>query len=290
MACCDAGEGKNNVYDLIGIAVMTVNRKAIWKAKIKDYNYPVATSFVILILWQLAVTLFSVPDYVLPGPLIIIREFFAHLRVLYPHTLVTVYETITGLIIAIFFSVFISVIMVWFRPVEKTLMPLMVFFQTTPKIAIAPLFIVWFGFGYTPKIIIAFWLAYFPIVIATITGLRDIEPEMIDLTSCMSATAWQTFIKVRIPNSLPHFFAGLKLGGIVALLGAIVGEFVGSDAGLGYMITMANHNYDVKLLFSVVIILVILGRLIYAITVWTEKRAISWHVAMRTEEEKFFTA
>jgi NitT/TauT family transport system permease protein len=106
----------------------------------------------------------------------------------------------------------------------------------------------------------------------------------------MSATTWQTFIKVRIPNSLPHFFSGLKLGGLVAMLGSITGEFVGSDAGLGYLITMANHNNDVKLLFSVLIVLVLLGRLIYGATVLTERRAISWHVVLRAEEEKFFTA
>ena len=259
-------------------------------AKLKNYYYPISTTIVILVLWQLAIVLFSVPDYILPSPLVIIKAFFGYLNLLGQHTLVTLFEMLAGLLLAIVFSIVVSVIMVWSRPVEKTLLPLLVFFQTTPKLAIAPLFIVWFGFGYTPKIIIAFWLAYFPIVIATITGLRDIEPEMVDLTTSMSASTLQTFIKVRIPNSLPHFFSGLKLGGIVAMLGAIVGEFVGAHEGLGYLITMANHNYDVKLLFSVIIVLVTLGRLIYATTSLIERRTISWHVAMRTEEEKFFTA
>jgi len=269
---------------------MAGNRGTRWEARIKDSLYPIATTFAILILWQLSIVLFSVPDFILPGPLVIIKAFFGHLRLLSGHTLVTVYETIAGLLLAVVFSIFVSIIIVWSKGVEKTVVPLMVFFQTTPKIAIAPLFIVWFGFGYTPKVIISFWLAYFPIVIAMITGLRDIQPEMVDLTKSMSATTWQTFVKVRIPNSLPHFFSGLKLGGLVAMLGSITGEFVGSDAGLGYLITMANHNNDVKLLFSVLIVLVLLGRIIYASTVLIEKHAISWHVALRTEEEKFFTA
>lgn len=269
---------------------MSVRQQTRWDERIRRSLYPIVTTMIILVLWQAAIVVFSVPDFILPGPVIIIKEFFHNLNLLSHHTLVTVYETITGLILAVVFSVMVSIIIVWSRPVEKTLLPLMVFFQTTPKIAIAPLFIVWFGFGYTPKVIISFWLAYFPIVIAMITGLRDIEPEMVDLTKSMSATTFQTFLKVRLPNSLPHFFSGLKLGGLVAMLGSITGEFVGSDAGLGYLITVANHNYDVKLLFSVLVVLVILGRLIYASTVWVERRTISWHVAMRREEEKIFTA
>jgi len=261
-----------------------------WGAKLKDALYPISTTIAILIMWQLSIVLFSVPDFILPGPIVVIESFMGYLDLLWPNFLITVYETLLGLFIAIVFSISVSIIMVWSRPVEKTLLPLLVFFQTTPKLAIAPLFVVWFGFGYTPKVIISFWLAYFPIVIATITGLKDIQPEMIDLTRSMSASTLQTFIKVRIPNTLPHFFAGLKLGGVVAMLGAIVGEFVGAHEGLGYLITMAQHNSDVKLLFSVVIVLVVLGRSIYSLTVWAEKYAISWHVAMRTTETKFFTA
>ena len=123
-----------------------------------------------------------------------------------------------------------------------------------------------------------------------ITGLRDIQPEMIDLASSMSATKLQTFVKIRLPNSLPYFFSGLKLGGIVALLGAVVGEYVGADKGLGYLIMWANSSYDIKLLFSVVIALVLLGKVIYSMVTWIERHAISWHVIARSEEEKLFTA
>ncbi len=261
-----------------------------WALTIKDAMYPICTTIGILLLWQLTVVLFSLPEYILPGPLLTVEAFFKLFGLLSQHALITIYETLAGLLLAIVFSVIVAVVVVWSRGVEKTLMPLLVFFQTTPKIAIAPLFLVWFGFGYAPKIVISFWIAYFPIAISTITGLRDIQPELVDLTKSMSATTLQTFVKVRIPNSLPYFFSGLKLGGIVALLGALMGEFVGSDAGLGYLITMANHNNDVKLLFANVIYLAILGRLIYTIVCLIEKRAISWHVALRTEEDRIFTA
>jgi len=265
-------------------------KKNRWDERIKKYIYPISGIIGFIICWELVIVLFSVPEYILPTPYVTATSFFKNLGILYPNTLVTVYETLVGLGLAIVFSVIFSVIIVWFRVIEKTVMPVMVFLQTTPKIAVAPLFLVWFGVGYTPKIIISFWLAYFPIMINTITGLRDVQPEMIDLTSSMSATKLQTFIKIRLPNSLPYFFSGVKLGGLVALLGSIVGEYVGSDKGLGYLIMWANNSYDVKLLFSVVIALVLLGKAIYSIIVWIEKYAISWHVIARSEEEKFFTA
>jgi len=273
---------------------MIGTRKTRWGAKIgmmiKNSLYPICTTIAILLLWEATVYVFSLPEYILPSPFVIIKAFFNLLGLLCTHAIITMYESLVGFLLAIVFAVLLAVIVVWSKGVEKTVMPLLVFFQTTPKIAIAPLFLVWFGFGYFPKIIICFWIAYFPIAISTITGLKDVEPDMVDLMKSMSASTLQSFIKVRIPNSLPYFFSGLKLGGVVAVLGAIVGEFVGSDAGLGYLITMAQHNQDVKLLFSVVIILAILGRSIFALICLLERYAISWHVVIRTEEEKMYTA
>ncbi len=269
---------------------MTSIQKNRWLEKAKKYAYPTAGIIGLIVCWQLVIVLFSIPEFILPTPYVTGISFVSKLGLLFPNALATVYETCVGLVLAIIFSVIFSVILVWFRLVEKTVMPVMVFLQTTPKIAVAPLFLVWFGVGYTPKVIISFWLAYFPIVINMITGLRDIQPEMIDLASSMSATKLQTFVKIRLPNSLPYFFSGLKLGGVVALLGAVVGEYVGADKGLGYLIMWANSSYDIKLLFSVVIALVLLGKVIYSMVTWIERHAISWHVIARSEEEKLFTA
>jgi NitT/TauT family transport system permease protein len=258
--------------------------------RLKDAIYPAAGIISVLICWHFAILLFAIPEYVLPPPHLTAIHFFANLRLLFSNALITIFETAAGLLLAILFSIVFSVIIVWFRPIEKLVMPVMVLLQTTPKIAVAPLFLVWFGVGFLPKIIISFWLAYFPIVINLITGLRDIQPEMVDLSRSMSASKLQTFLKVRFPNSLPYFFSGVKLGGIVALLGAILGEYVGSDKGLGYLIMWANNSYDVKLLFSVVIALVLIGKGIYSMIVLIERYAISWHVSARGEGEQFFTA
>lgn len=270
--------------------VMIENWKASWGKRIRDSLYPISAGLAILILWQWATVFFSIRDTLLPSPLVVFREFFNLRSLLYTHALVTIYETFFGLILAIFISIIISIIMVWSVGAEKAILPWIVFFESTPKIAIGPLLIIWFGFGYAPKVIVSFWLAYFPITIATMTGLKAIPPEMVELTKSMSATTLQTFIKVRIPNALPYFFSGLKLGGVVSMLGAVLGEYIGSDAGLGYLIVMANFNANVKLLFPVVITMVILGKTMYSLVVWVEKYAISWHVAVRSKEEKFFTA
>ncbi|MCC6196088.1 MAG: ABC transporter permease [Burkholderiales bacterium] len=249
--------------------------------------YPTLGIVGVLACWHFAIVVFAVPEYVLPTPLQTATHFFGSIGKLVPHALVTIYETLAGLLLAIAFSTVLAALIVWFRPVERLTMPVVVLLQTTPKIAVAPLFLIWFGMGFMPKIVISFWLAYFPILISMITGLRDVQPEMVELSRSMSASKLSTFLKVRLPNSLPHFFSGLKLAGIVALLGAVLGEYFGADKGLGYLIMWANGSYDVKLLFSIVIALVLIGRAIYFAIVLIERFAISWHVSTREGGELF---
>ena len=196
---------------------------------------------------------------------------------------------LAGFLLALIIAIPVSVAVVWWKPVEKTVLPLMVFLQTVPKVAIAPLFIIWFGFGYFPKILISLLLAYFPIVIEMITGLRDIEPEVLDLAKSMSAKPVQTFIKIRIPNSLPYMFAGLKLGAVFALVGAVIGEFMGSMKGLGFLVMYANDRMDTTLTFAVLVVLLLLGKLTFSVVEWAEKYAISWHVVMREKDKIMFT-
>lgn len=251
--------------------------------------YPALGIVGVLACWHFAIVLFAIPAYVLPTPLLTLTHFFGNLPTLASHAVVTTYETLAGLCLAIAFSTVLSIFIVWFRPIEKLAMPIVVLLQTTPKIAVAPLFLIWFGVGYMPKIVIAFWLAYFPILISMITGLRDVQPEMLELSRSMSATKLETFLKVRLPSSLPHFFSGLKLAGVVALLGSVLGEYFGADKGLGYLIMWANGNYEVKMLFSIVIALVLIGRAIYFSIVLVERLAISWHVSARDGRPAFDT-
>jgi NitT/TauT family transport system permease protein len=268
-----------------------VNKKTSGEglSKYKDACYPLGGALGILIFWQIFVSAFSIPDYLLPGPYAVFSTVFAEWALLGEHTLTTMYETTVGFACGLIVAIPVSVAVVWWKPVEKSIMPIMVFLQTVPKVAVAPLFIIWFGFGHLPKIIISFLLAYFPIVIEMVTGMRDIKPEVLDLAKSMSATPLQTFIKSRIPNSLPYMFSGLKLGALLSLVGAIVGEFMGSTSGLGFLVTYANDRLDTTLGFAVLVVLLLLGKLVFSIVEWVERYAISWHDVMREEETIIFS-
>jgi len=287
----DVFEGKRGL-DKVPSAKETKGRHMRLSKKLslkRDAVYPLSAALGLIVIWYLSVSLLSIPEYLIPGPFAVIEEVISKAPFLLKHTLITLYETLAGFFLALVFSVVASVAVVWWRPVEKAVMPLMVFLQTVPKVSIAPLFIIWFGFGCFPKIIISFLLAYFPIVIEMITGLRDIEPEVLDLSKSMSATSTQIFTKIRIPNSLPYFFTGLRLGALLALVGAIVAEFLGSGEGLGYLVIYANDRLDTRFLFAVLLVMLLLGKLAYSIVEWVEQHAIAWHVSMREKEKIMFT-
>jgi NitT/TauT family transport system permease protein len=157
---------------------------------------------------------------------------------------------------------------------SRTVLPLLISSQAIPKVAIAPLLLVWFGFGLFPKVLIAFLIAFFPVVISTAVGLSSIEPEKIYLARSMGLGATATFFKIRLPNALPSIFAGLKISITLAVVGAVVGEFVGGEAGLGYMLMVANGSMDTPLLFAGLIALTVQGVVLYALVEWAEYLAI----------------
>jgi len=255
------------------------------KLKFKDSFYPIISAIGLVVIWYGIILVLSVPKFLLPDPYAIFRVIISESSMLSSHLLVTVKETVLGFILALVVAVPISVAVVWWKPFERTVMPLLVFLQTVPKVSIAPLFIIWFGFGYFPKVLVSFLLAYFPIVIEMISGMRDVPFEMLDLSKSMATTPIQSFIKFRIPNSLPYLFNGLKLGILLALTGAITGEFMGSTEGLGYLIMYANVRLNTTLLFAVLVCLLFLGKIIYTMVEWIERYAISWHVVLREKEK-----
>lgn len=249
--------------------------------------YPLCAAVGFVIFWQIAVSVFSVPNYMLPGPYEVFHEVFVDSPVsLVKNSLITLYEAVLGFILAVVVAVPISVGVVWWRPIEKTILPLIVFIKTIPKVAIAPLFIIWFGFGPFPKVIVSFMVAYFPLVIEMIAGLRALEPGLSKLLTSMSASKFQIFTKARIPNSLPYFFSGVKLASLFCLVGAIVGEFMGSQDGLGYLVLDAMARFDTALVFAVITVFMVLGRVLFFLAVWAERYFISWHVSMRETDKK----
>ncbi|HUR07940.1 MAG TPA: ABC transporter permease [Nonomuraea sp.] len=229
-----------------------------------------------------AITAFEiVPRYLVPSPGITLQVMADKAGYLSHHTLVTAYETVLGFAIAVVVGIAAAVLMVASAEVEKTLYPLLLFAQVVPKIAIAPLFVVWLGFGLTPRIVVAVLIAFFPVVISMVTGLKSVDPEMLQLASTMGASPSKTFIKIRFPASLPFLFSGLKVAVTLAVTGAVVGEFVGGNDGLGSVILQANGNIDTPMLFAGLLVMSLLGVVLFVAVEFAERLLLPWHASRR---------
>jgi NitT/TauT family transport system permease protein len=167
--------------------------------------------------------------------------------------------------------------------VESFVYPLLVFSQSVPKIAIAPLFVVWFGFGIIPKVICAFMLGFFPVVVSTVAGFKSVEPDMLDLARSMKASKLSTFMRISLPQAMPSLFAGLKVSVTLAVVGAVVGEFVGSNSGIGYLLQIANGNFDLPLMFAALTVLSGIGVLLFVAVDVVERLMIPWHASHRND-------
>ncbi|WP_105565916.1 ABC transporter permease [Microbacterium halophytorum] len=243
--------------------------------------HPVVFLIVLFVAWWIATESGAVAPYILPSPADTWAAFANSPAYLMQNTWVTTYETVIGFVIAVVLGLLVAVVMVYSSGLEKTLYPIILFAQVIPKIAIAPLFIVWLGFGMGPKILVAVLMAFFPVVISGLSGLRSVDPEILQLTSTMGAGRIKTFLKVRLPAALPELLGGLKVAATLAVTGAVVGEFVGANEGLGYVILQANGNLDTAMLFAALIIMSLMGVLLFAIIQIAERFLIPWHASRR---------
>jgi NitT/TauT family transport system permease protein len=244
---------------------------------------PVALLVACVAAWWVITAADLVQSYLVPSPgrtlqvMVDKRGYIGH------HGWVTTYETLLGFAIAVVAGVFVAVIMVYSTSTEKTLYPILLFAQVVPKVAIAPLLVVWLGFGLAPKVVVAVLISFFPVVISMVTGLKAVDPEMIQLSATMGAGPLQTFTKIRFPASLPHLFSGLKVAVTLAVTGAVVGEFVGANEGLGYVIQQANGNLDTPMLFAGLLIMSLLGVVLFVIVELLEYFVLPWHASRRTD-------
>jgi NitT/TauT family transport system permease protein len=247
---------------------------------------PTLALLLTLIVWEAGVRLGNVPAYLLPPPSAILLRIGTGWQQISVHAWVTLAETLVGFGLAIVISIPLAAVLSQVRWIEQALYPLLVASQTIPKVALAPLLVVWFGFGQTPKILITFLICFFPIVVDTMIGLRSIPREVEWLSHSMGASAWKTFFKIRIPAALPNVFAGIKVASTLAVVGAVVGEFVASDAGLGYQLIVANGVLDVQLSFAVLVILSVMGILLFVAVDIVERLLLPWHISQRRLQEK----
>lgn len=249
----------------------------------RSWLWPAITILVFLVIWEVAVHGFAIPEYLLPLPSAVAAELVKEAGYLAPHLAITSLETILGFLLAIVVGIVLALMIVVSPTLEATIYPLLVGSQSVPKVAIAPLLIVWTGIGLLPKVLVAFLIAFFPIVIDTVVGLRSVEPEMIQLARSMGSSQTKIFWKIRFPTALPNIFAGLKVAVTLAVVGAIVGEFLQADRGLGYALLQANATINTKLSFAVVFLLSAVGIVLFVIVDVIERLTIPWHVSHRPD-------
>lgn len=228
--------------------------------------------------WEAIIRVFEVPPYVVPAPSAIAASLVRGISsgLFISNGLVTLSEALLGFLGAAILAIFLGSLIAQSRFVERVIYPYLIAIQTTPKVAIAPLFIIWFGFGITSKIIMAGIIAFFPILVNVITGLRSTDPQRIELMRSLRASRWQIFKMVMLPSALPMIFAGLQVAIIFSLLGAIVGEFVGSREGLGNLIMQMNINLDTAGVFAVLVCLSSIGITLHLIMRWLQHKLLFW--------------
>jgi NitT/TauT family transport system permease protein len=237
---------------------------------------PLATLALLVVAWELATRLFDWPVWLVPGPDDVWQALVDNRSLLPRHFRVTLVETLGGFALAIAVGVPLAVAIASSRFLERTIYPILLGLNAVPKIAIAPILVLWMGFGYGPKIVVTFLLCLFPIVISTATGLKATPPELVELVRSLGASPAEVFRRVRFPWALPHIFVGLKVAISLAVIGAVIGEFVGAEAGLGHVIIASGSNVDTSLAFGAMVLLGVLSIALFYALVGLERILVPW--------------
>jgi NitT/TauT family transport system permease protein len=231
--------------------------------------------------WELAVRMFGIRTFLLPSPSLVAVEIFNNLGFYIYQSLYTVYITAIGFALAVIAGIGLAIAIVSSRFLDRTLYTLLIASNAVPKVALAPIFVIWLGTGGEPKVAIAALIALFPIVINTTLGLRAVDPDMIDMARSARAGSHDVMLKIRLPNALPSIFAGAKVGISFALIGAIVGEFVAGDRGLGYVILTSQATFNSPRAFAAIILLSVIGTILFFAVELCERWFLPWHVSQR---------
>lgn len=226
----------------------------------------------ILIAWQFAVPLLGLSEFVLPTPLAIGRRMVTDFDLLAAHSYITLLEVLAGFLAGVLIGIPLALAIFYSKAFERAVYPLLVALQTVPKIALAPLLVLYLGYGWWPKISLAFLISFFPIVISTVVGLQSLDKGLVNMVRSMGSTEWQTFFKVRLPAAMPSIFGGLKVAISLAVIGAIIGEYIAAERGLGYLQLQANSQFDTTLNFATVVTISLLGVLLYFVLALVESK------------------
>ena len=234
------------------------------------WGLAIAVHLVLIAVWQAWVTLADVPAYVLPTPVATFMALFEGYG-WWANTLVTAGEVFLGYGLAVVVGVLLAMLFTWSRFLNALLMPLIVSTNMIPKVALGPLVIVWFSYGFLPNVVIAFSICFLPILLTTLRGLQEVEPELVDLVRSLRASRLQLFTKIQLPGALPYLFSGMKVATVLAVAGAVVGEFIASEKGLGYVMLQVQVTLDTAAMFLAVLLITLIGVVLYGIVLLLER-------------------
>ena len=257
------------------------------KFALKNIAEPALFFLALLALWEILVKVVDVPAFILPPPRDLYTAFTAKFFILGHHAMITFIEAVGGFALSFVLGVSFAVGVVYSRHLQNTIYPLIVILYAMPKSAFAPLMVIWIGYGLFSKIAIAFLVAFFPIVVNTVLGLKEVEPELLDLARINRGSAWDVFKKIRLPNSLPYMFAGIKVALVLSVTGAIVAEFVAANEGLGYLVLQANYSLDTAFALVILLILAMLSLGLFVIVDIVQKKMVPWSAEVRQLEGSF---
>jgi NitT/TauT family transport system permease protein len=247
-----------------------------WTGHAGTVLLPVGLSLLVLVVWEVAVRWAKVPEAILPPPTAILEQMQQHWRLLLKHALPTTLETLLAFGISIPLGVLLAAVMTWSPMLNKAMYPNVIFFQLIPKIALAPLFIVWLGIGLPSRVTFSIFISFFPILVATAAGLQSLPRDLLRLCRSVGASDWQVLLSVRFPSALPYLFTGMKVAVTLAIIGVVVGEFIASQEGLGFLILFASSRQQTDLSLACIAVLCVVGLGLYGLVVLSERLFQHW--------------
>jgi NitT/TauT family transport system permease protein len=242
-----------------------------WLNRFATLALPIGTAFLFLVSWQAFAVLSGISPVILPPPTAVLEQLVEYYPLILQHTIPTTYETVLAFAISIPLGIVLAALMVYSTTAYQALYPNVIFFQLIPKIALAPLFIVWLGVGAPSRITFSIFICFFPILVATAAGLRSVDANMLRLCRSLRMSEWQVLTHVRFPSSPPFIFSGMKIAVTLAVIGIVVGEFIASQAGLGYLILFASSRQQTDLALACIAVLCVVGLVLYALVALAEK-------------------
>jgi NitT/TauT family transport system permease protein len=248
---------------------------------LKSVAWALLSTAVAIAIWSAIILIARPPEYVLPAPWDVVARTWSDRSALIENGAFTLSEILAGLVAGIALAVPMGIAVVAVPLIERLFYPIVVAFNAIPKVALAPLFVVWFGYGYMPRVLLTASVAFFPVLISTISGLIAIDPDLLRLAAALRAKQSRIFVHVRLPQALPTIFAGIKVATSLAVIGSIIAEFIASDKGWGHMLVQASGNLDTTIMFAVLLVLALVASALFYAVAFLERFFMSWHASRR---------